>query len=328
MSNSNGISFLRDAASPQIGLSAEADARIQKIARLCSRHLIEMLQNMFDGIDDSFFELANNARTNNEQNLFFEAMREIRIKRKTIENEFQQQIENQFSVDSVFGKYQQNYLQNNDQNTYDFESLSLVNKDDLEEEVAITSMATKAASNFQGPLLQFNTRIANLFGETEIKKISTPLDPKALSQAFGLVCERLEINLKEKLIVFKQFDRYVLSNLGYALDEANRFMIKAGILPDLKSTIIKQKHQPKGEASSAPFVQTDTENLNEQTENLLPQLQSLLANIRIHNPNYSGIAGSQTHTAQHYIKTEDLVNLLNTIQTTSPALHNLKPTLL
>src|SRR5690606_4793203 len=134
--------------SPQIGLSAEADARLQKIARLCSRQISEMRQNMFDGIDDSFFELANNARTNNEQNLFFEAMREIRIKRKTIENEFQQQIENQFSVDSVFGKYQQNYLQNNDQNTYDFESLSLVNKDDLEEEVAITSMATKAASNF------------------------------------------------------------------------------------------------------------------------------------------------------------------------------------
>jgi hypothetical protein len=319
MSNTNGISFLRDSTNPQIGLSAEAEARVQKIAHLCSRHLIEMLQNMFDGIDDSFFELANNARTNNEQNLFFEAMREIRIKRKSIENGFQQQIEHQFSIDSVFGKYKQTYEQTSAQNTYDFDSLSLVNKDDLEEEVAITSMASKATSNFQGPLLQFNTRIANLFGETDISKLCVPLDPKNLSQAFASACNILEINLKEKLIVFKQFDRYVLSNLGYALDDANRLMIKAGILPELKSSFVKQKHQPKGEAPTTPFIQTSSESAIEQAENLLPQLQTLLANIRTHHPNHNRNNTSTNHAgSQHYINTDDLVNLLTAIQISAP----------
>ena len=49
MSNTNGISFLRDKTASHIGLSAEADARLNKISKLCARHLIEMLQNMFDG---------------------------------------------------------------------------------------------------------------------------------------------------------------------------------------------------------------------------------------------------------------------------------------
>lgn len=317
MSNTNGVSFLRDKPSSPIGLSSEAGARLNKISAIVTRHLIEMLQNMFDGIDDSFFELANNARTNNEQNLFFEAMREIRIKRKTIENEFQNKIQNLFSSESVFSAHRQSSEQTPTNSSFDFESLSLVNKEDLEEEVAITSMASKASSNFQGQLLQFHTRIANLYNETDLNKINAPLDPKNISQAFASTCARLEINLKEKLIVFKQFDRYVLSNLGFALDEANRFMIKAGIMPDLKSTIVKHKHRPKGEAASTPIFDDTQNSIAEQTENLLPHLQSLLANIRTHS-NYQNSVSPSNTTNQHYIKTEDLVNLLTAIQTETP----------
>jgi len=314
MSNTNGVTFLRDNSISHIGLNAEADARIQKISKLCSRYLIEMLQNMFDGIDDSFFELANNARTNNEQNLFFEAMREIRIKRKTIENDLEMKIEKFFSSNYVLSPLNPESEKISTGGDFNFESLSLVNKDDLEEEVAISSMASKAASNFQGPLLQFQTRIANLYGQSDPGKLNAPLNPKDVSKAFAEACTRLEINLKERLIVYKQFDRYVLSNLGYALDEANRYMIKAGILPDLKSTIVKQKYHPKGEAASTPFSHEKQANdAADQAEYLLPQLQSLLANARTHSR-----SNTSTSSNQHYINTEDLVSFLSAIQISGP----------
>ena len=317
MSNTNGVTFLRDNVS-HIGLSAEAEARIYKISKLCSRHLIEMLQNMFDGIDDSFFELANNARTNNEQNLFFEAMREIRIKRKTIESELEKKIEHLFANDAVLSTKQPNPNSTPNESEFNFESLALVNKEDLEEEVAITSMASKAASNFQGPLLQFQTRVANLYGQSSLDNIRAPLDPKDISKAFAETCSRLEINLKERLIVYKQFDRYVLSNLGYALDEANRYMIKAGILPDLRSSIVKQKHHPKGEAATTPFSHDrQANNAPEQAEYLLPQLQSLLANVRTHS-SHGHANAPVNHNNQHHINTEDLVNLLSAIQISTP----------
>lgn len=322
MNNSNGISYLKENKRFESEIQNDAFARIEKINHLTTRHLIEMLQNMFDGIDDSFFELANNARTNNEQNTFFEAMREIRIKRKSIENEFQTQLNKAFSTEAVF----QDKNSIHAKNAVDFESLSLINKEELEEDVAISSMASKAQSNFQGPILQFQTRISNLYGQTDLNLINAPLNPEDISKAFANACSKLEIDLKERLIVYKQFDRYVLSNLGYVFDEANKYLIKAGILPNFKTEIIKKKHSPRGEQASTPFGSEHTnaqESIQQPGQNILPQLQSLLANIRTHDTKNTNTALSKSASNNHqYIETQDLINLLSAIQQSTVSLTN------
>ncbi|MFT6905017.1 MAG: hypothetical protein ACJAS1_001671 [Oleiphilaceae bacterium] len=320
MSNPSGVTYLRNTQHSDTELNAEAASRIEKIRHISARQLIEMLQNMFDGIDDSFFELANNARTNNEQNQFFEAMREIRIKRKSIESDFDESIRNLFSASNVLKKKDHH----TEHKEIDFENLSLVNKEDLEETVAISSMSAKALSNFQGPLLQFQTRAANLYGASDLSTITAPLNPKDISNVFLSACSNLEINLKERLIVYKQFDRYVLSNLSYVLDEANQFLIKAGILPNLKSTIIKQKHTPKGEQASSPLNRTNSnfnseQNHTQQTQNTLPELQSLLANARTYSKKYGSPTDNRTTPEDtHYLETQDLINLLTSIQKSTP----------
>ena len=40
------------------------------------------LQTLFDNADDSLFEIADRATSNAEQNAFFEAMRDLRMKRR------------------------------------------------------------------------------------------------------------------------------------------------------------------------------------------------------------------------------------------------------
>ena len=49
------------------------------------------LQELFDNADDTLFEMADRARNDVEQNLFFEAMRDLRLKRKNIERGFLEQ---------------------------------------------------------------------------------------------------------------------------------------------------------------------------------------------------------------------------------------------
>ncbi|WP_413770483.1 DUF1631 family protein, partial [Vibrio vulnificus] len=49
------------------------------------------LQGLFDNADDTLFEMADRARNDVEQNLFFEAMRDLRLKRKSIERGFIEQ---------------------------------------------------------------------------------------------------------------------------------------------------------------------------------------------------------------------------------------------
>ena len=46
------------------------------------------LQVLFDSADETLFEMADKARSDVEQSLFFEAMRDVRLKRKYIERGF------------------------------------------------------------------------------------------------------------------------------------------------------------------------------------------------------------------------------------------------
>lgn len=58
--------------------------------------------------------------------------------------------------------------------------------------------------------------------------------PEHLCSAFVEAIQALEIQIRERLILLKQFDRYVVSNLGMLLDEANRILIQAGVIPNFR----------------------------------------------------------------------------------------------
>jgi len=48
--------------------------------------------------DDSLFELADKAASNEEQNIFFDSMREVRVRRHSIESNFSKSVDEAFSV--------------------------------------------------------------------------------------------------------------------------------------------------------------------------------------------------------------------------------------
>jgi hypothetical protein len=313
MNKSSGVSYLNTSDGQTATQDNSNQKAIHKISQDASRDLNEMLQSMFDGIDDSFFELANNARTNNEQNRFFEAMREIRIKRKGIESDFDNATKLLFSSKVVLK--QTNTLQSQVNNDTNIDSLSLVHNEDLEEDVAISSMSSKARSNFQGPLLQFHARIGKLYGIANLNEATPPLDPKDISTAFARAFSNIEIQIKEKLIVYKQFDRYVLSNLDSVLENANKTLIRLGIMPSLKTPGIRQKHTPKSETSWSPIIKNTVPTSQDKEQaysNILPHLQSLLANIRTISSS-SNSAQSITRPTQ-MVSTQDLISMLTELQ--------------
>ena len=282
MNKSTGVSYIGSKRS-----TTERQAKhsvISLIAKEAARDLGGLLQSMFDGIDDSLFELANSAKTNNEQNRFFEAMREIRIKRKGIESQFSQFIHTQFEPDTATHVTPQHDSRRSEH----LDGLSLVENDDLEEDVAITAMASKAQANFQGELLKFNARMTRAYDLTNVDEINSPLDPKALCKAFAKACQTLEIEIKEKLIVFKQFDRYVMSNLQPVLEHANKILVRQGILPQLKTPGIRTGHQTNPGSGYSPEQASErikaghassSESGNGNSD-VFPELQALLASMR------------------------------------------------
>lgn len=245
MNKQSGIHYLREHR--EAASTRPVPAEVTRIRDTVVAGLGDLLQGAFDAVDDSLFELANNARSNNEQNRYFEAMREIRIKRKGVERHFQNTVAQFFAHPPHAGQLQaaEASLQTS------ADSLSLVGNDDLEEQVAFNAMTTKAKAHFQGPLLQLQARFTEIYPGASEENPVNPIAPEHLCSAFTEAIQALDIQIRERLILLKQFDRYVISNLGMLLDEANRILIQAGVIPNFRY---------HGKKSPSPTAHTGTDN--------------------------------------------------------------------
>lgn len=57
-----------------------------------AQQLQQGLQELFDNADDTLFEMAEKARSTVDHHIFFEAMRDLRLKRKNFERVFMEQL--------------------------------------------------------------------------------------------------------------------------------------------------------------------------------------------------------------------------------------------
>lgn len=294
MTNQSGIHYLHGQATA--GGRQTVTKEAQKIRETVTAGLSDLLQGTFDSVDDSLFELANSARSNNEQNRFFEAMREVRIKRKGVEKRFQEGLHNLFENPPGPGTTQ---APQNDHLTAD--SLSLVNNDALEEQVAINAMVSKAKAHFEGALLQLQGRFSVLYGRSADEPIN-PLSPEHLCAVLVDSIVDLDIQIRERLIVLKQFDRYVIANLGLLLDEANRILVQNGILPNFKyhSKTSENASVHRHAVADAPARE------NDEADRSFKTIRHLMARTGTHKFSPSAIGDSF-----HVITDRELCSLLS-----------------
>ncbi len=312
MNKQSGIHYLSDHKGANN--TRPVPPEITRIRDTVAAGLSDLLQGAFDAVDDSLFELANNARSNNEQNRYFEAMREIRIKRKGVERDFRNAITRLFAKPPHLNRPHDG----TPAQQASADNLSLVGHDDLEEQVALNAMVTKANAHFQGPLTQLQARFSQVYPGASDDAPVNPMAPELLCKAFTEAAQALEIHIRERLIVLKQFDRYVVSNLGMLLDEANRILIQAGVIPNFRyhgKTGSAHKTPDPSPSSSEDASATDNKPayINQETgrENteLFDQIRHLLAMQRAD----SGAPSRQTNPALQIVGGKELVELLTSL---------------
>lgn len=241
-----------------------------------AQQLKQALQALFDNADDTLFEMADRATSNAEQNTFFEAMRDLRLKRKNIERGFLHKLFESFASLTQYeiGKAPQ-------LDAMSFDSLSLVQNDELEERVAVDSMVAKVMSRDALALGHLTTRLNSLVPR-KLDDKSNPLGPEVLCHAFIESCSDLGVDIKVKLIILKLFEKYVLSGLGELYDEANQALISAGVLPELKSLPQARRRAPNQPAASRAAQVAAGEGHAEggEVQEVFQVLQDLLAQVR------------------------------------------------
>lgn len=272
--------------------------------------LKQALQILFDNADDTLFEMADRAASNGEQNAFFEAMRDLRLKRKSIERGFLQE------VFEPFASLNQYEIGRPPLGAISFDSLALVQHDELEESVALEVMVAKVMSRDSMAVSHLTTRL-NALVSKKLDDKSNPLGPVALCSAFLEACSSLGVEIKVKLIILKLFEKYVLADLDQLYAEANQILVTAGVLPELKSAPVRRNPNRSGTAARGAAEQaggvTD-EQAGESVQEVFVALQELLAQVRDRAmPRREAPADASPITSR------DLLRLLSHMQQHAPA---------
>ncbi len=262
------------------------------------------LQALFDNADDTLFEMADKAQNNVDQNTFFEAMRDLRLKRKSIERGF---LERFFEAFDCLGQY--DISEPTLSSAVSYETLALVPNDELERTVALDAMVAKVLSRDGFALGQLSTRL-NALITRRVDDASNPMGPAMLCEYFLEAGRNLGVEIKVKLIILKLFEKYVLSDADQLFAEANQLLIATGVLPELKAAPARRASDRS--AANARDRQAPTASakpLDESVQEVFAALQELLLHVRGSvAPKLE--AGSEVQP----ISTNDLLRLLSHLQ--------------
>ena len=189
---------------------AELPAGMAALREKCQLFLAERLTSLLDDVDDTLFELADEASSAKEQHLYFDSMREIRVHRQVIEQKFSTKLRDNFTDQlnaAVNGAADRGRAK-----------LKLLESDALEELVAIEGMAKKAERQHLQQLWQLSVAWQHSVGGESISAAELPMGPAKIAKAFSEACRDLNIDIKARLILFKMFDSQIISRYGELFD--------------------------------------------------------------------------------------------------------------
>ena len=218
--------------------------RRNELLRACrdkaKQHLCAAVGRMLDKVDDALFELAEKAENNAVQSQYFDAMREVRIKRSDMERIFQTTLIDGFNTAAAPPRADSAAARAGDE-----PELDLVGDDEMEEGLAITNMVHKIQSGCTHELGLLDRRMGYLLGDEALEEHVNPVGPRVLCDAFLQACSPVESGLKVKLIILKLYDRYVISEDILPLYKMlNRFLISQDVLPDIRPQVPSQSRSP------------------------------------------------------------------------------------
>ncbi|MCF6337595.1 MAG: DUF1631 domain-containing protein [Gammaproteobacteria bacterium] len=211
---------------PQLVISAQ---------RTIKHQLRQLLPTFFSRIDDSLFDMADKAESNQQQTLYFDAMREVRLQKDAMQDAYFK------ALIETFQHSLSHDILPKIKTAGSLDQVGLMEDEQLEESLAITNMITNAESRYKEALFGLTARLNFLIEDIEITKDNNPLRPETLFNAFIPAVKLMDADIKVRLVIYKLFDKFVAQKIGPMYDNVNADLIASGVLPRIKSTVRKSE---------------------------------------------------------------------------------------
>ncbi|GAB1258818.1 DUF1631 domain-containing protein [Aurantivibrio plasticivorans] len=207
---------------------AKAVEHLKHLQKVCADHCEDVFMKFFKALDEKLLEFADGAKTNQEATKLQETVREFRINGKNLK---------QFFITTTaegFVKFKNKKLNTRTgEEKYRGDMLSLVDNEDLEETIAISSVARRAEEAYGEELWCLNQRFAVLINGETVQEYNNPVSPIQFCEALRKGMQKLSIDTKSKIIAYKIFDNVFIARLKEILDDVNRYFINQEILPGI-----------------------------------------------------------------------------------------------
>ena len=220
---------------------------IENIYSFLNDELLQLFDEMLNNSELSLIEQEKNIELaiSADSNYQVDEKQDLEIKALQILKNQQSQIHTNFfiAINEQLLPSTVSAFEENDEE----EELSLVDTDEMEEMVAITTMHSNALNLFGEDVNYLEARIefleimsAPIFGHKAI-------NPNRICEAFQKSIKPLDLTTEKKMVLFKYFDEHVNLKLANLYQTINNMLIEEGILPEVilsskaDDTIIEEK---------------------------------------------------------------------------------------
>ena len=209
------------------------DALINNVFNRLNVQLLQRVSEMLNNADNSLSMLSENAESEEVKCKYLNLMHILRSERSNIEKAFFIAINKKI---------------NSDEHSQDDE-LTLVDQDEMEEMVAVTTMYSNAMNNYGQEVNNLEARFEYLEMDSNKKLSKRSIDPRHICEAFQTALKQVDITLDYKLLLFKLFDMEVSSRLGEMYRSLNQIFIDADVMPEI---VYKAKNLDSAENAEKP----------------------------------------------------------------------------
>jgi len=216
--------------------------------QLVADELLPLMDKFHSSISEHFFDAAKETFDLAKQNALFESLGVLEKNKNKITETFKKLYEIRIK------KYSPSKILHEDEaekeKEVSLESLSLVEADDLDNWLSISSIITNVDADHRDELSKIERRASALY-QAKITKKNNPFGPALFAQAFQDSLDDIEIKHGVKLVCYTAFRDVYLSIAEKLYKNINKFFVENDVLPKLKFKVKRSKSASSSTAGSA-----------------------------------------------------------------------------
>lgn len=186
------------------------------------------MEDCLSSLDEQLLEFATDAPTDAEQMHYFDVQRDFRKRSDSIKQLFGE------CLAGCFIKFANGQLDTQTgEEKFSRDMLSLVDNEDLEETIAISSINHAATDSYGESLWLVAMRFGQFRGGSELPPEKNPVSPVQFCESLRQTLQAIKCDTKIKILCYRTFSKIFIPVLEDIYQELNEYLSSEGVLSEL-----------------------------------------------------------------------------------------------